>query len=193
MIPSIDVRHTLDRLEANLGMLAKERLQAAVRAMNRTMTTVRKEAATDLRKEYPGVKIALLKARMKLKRASQQIPTAAVVFSGKRFALYGNFGMRAFGKWGVGFGKLPWRIETISGETVPPEMLARAFRNRRSGGRATVFSRHTKVRTSQEVLVAPGIARALTEKHIGNSLTRVARKRFAIVFLQEMNFRLSKR
>lgn len=193
MIPSIDIRHDLGRLSANLGLYANERMAAAVRSQNRTMTTVRKEAAGKLSDEYAGVKVATLKGRMKLQRSTRSQPSAAIVFSGKRFALYGNFSMRAFGRWGVRFSKLPWRIETISGEPVSPEMLARMFRNRGRGGRATVFARHTAVRTSQEVLVAPGLARALTEKHIGEGLARRARERFAMVFLQEANFRLTKR
>ncbi len=194
MIPAIDIRHDLAALEARIPLLADERMKAAVRAMNRMMTTVRKEAAGAMRREYPGVKIAALKARMKFKRATRQNPAAALVFSGKRFDLYGNFGMRQTGQWGVRFSKLPWRLETVGGEEVTPEMLQRAFRNRSTrSGRATVFSRHTKVRTSHEVLVAPGLARALSEQKIGDALIRVGRQRFAVVFLQEAKFRLSKR
>lgn len=192
-MPSVDVRHTLESFRVRLMLYPNERLQAAVRAMNRTITTVRADASRQLRDAYPGVKVSDLKRRMPLKRATRSRMEAAIVFSGRRIALYGNFNMRAFGKWGVRFSKLPWRIETVSGEPVSPEMLARAFRNRARGGRATVFSRHSKVRTSQEVLVAPGIARALTERRIADALMRVARGRFAVVFEQEMKFRLGKR
>jgi hypothetical protein len=47
-VPVIEITHTLDRLSASLGLLAGERLQAAVRALNRTMTTVRAEAAREI-------------------------------------------------------------------------------------------------------------------------------------------------
>lgn len=191
---SVDIRHDLARLEADLGLYPKETMAAAVRALNRTMTTVRKSGADTMRPDYAGVKIASLKARMKLERASGHRPSAAIEFSGRRFQLYGNFGMRPDGRFGVRFGKLPWRIETISGEAVSAEMLARAFRNRvRRTGRATVFSRHTAARESFEILLAPGLARALTELRLGDALVRVGHDRFTVVFEQEAKFRLSKR
>jgi hypothetical protein len=191
---TVDVRHDLAKLQADLGLYAKETMAAAVRALNRTMGTVRKEAAHELASDYAGIKIGALKARMKLLRATQKSARAAVEFSGRRFPLYGNFAMHASGRWGVKFGRLPWRIETISGDTVTPEMLARAFRNRaRASGRASVFARHTAARLSFEVLVAPGLARALEERAIGDALIRVGHARFSVVFEQEAKFRLSKR
>jgi hypothetical protein len=193
VLPTINVKHDLAELSARLGLMQQERMAAAVRAANRTMTTVRKRAADDLKKEYPGLRVSQLKARMKLTRATRQTPVAAVTFSGRRIALFGNFGMRSVGRWGARFSKLPWRLETISGEPVTQEMLARAFRQRGPGGRASVFARHTKVRTSHEVLLAPGVARALVEQKIGDALVRFARDRFSVVFVQEAKFRLSKR
>lgn len=193
MIPAIDIRHTLDRLSADLGLFPKEHMAAAVRALNRTMTTVRAEAARSLQKEYPGVKVGDIKKRLRFRRASAREMRAAIVFSGRRFVLFGNFGMRAVGKWGVRFRKLPWRIEGVSGDPVSPEILARAFRQRGTGGRANVMSRWSKYRQSAEILLAPGVARALAERGIGDALVRVGRSRFAVAFAQEAKFRLSKR
>jgi hypothetical protein len=193
----LDVRHTLGELSARLGLASGERNQAAVRALNRTITTGRKDASADLRDEYPSLKVAQIKGRIKLQRATRAKASATLTFSGKRFSLYGGFGMREIrGKannFGVRFAKLPWRLETVSGETVTPDMLARAFRNRGRGGRATVFSRHTRVRTSHEVLVAPGLARALAERGIRNGLMSAMRQRFGVVLQQEARFVLSKR
>ena len=193
MIPAIDIRHTLGKLSAELGLYPKEHKAAAVRALNRTMTTVRAESARTLQKEYPGVKIADLKKRLKFRRATSKQMSAAIDFSGRRFVLFGNFGMRAVGKWGVRFRKLPWRIEGVSGDVVTPEILARAFRQRGTGGRANVMARWTKFRQSHEILLAPGVARALGERGIGDALVRLGRNRFAVVFVQEAKFRLSKR
>ena len=193
MIPAIDVRHTLGKLSAELGLYPKEHKAAAVRALNRTMTTVRAESARSLQKEYPGVKVAALKKRLRFRRANQKDMRAAIDFSGRRIVLFGNFGMRAVGKWGVRFSKLPWRIEGVSGDVVTPEILARAFRQRGTGGRANVMSRWTKYRQSAEILLAPGVARALAERGIGEALVRLGRTRFAVVFEQEAKFRLSKR
>lgn len=190
----INVRHDLNALEARLDAYPQEAMLAAVRALNRTVTTVRKEAAISMREEYPGVKAGALKARMKMQRATRQNPVAVLSFSPKRFALYDNFGMRAVGLWGVRFRKLPWRIETVSGEPVTAEMLDRAFRNRSTrNGRSLVLSRHTKVRTSHEVLVAPGLASAFVEQKIGEALVRVGRTRFAVVLVAEMKYQLGKR
>jgi hypothetical protein len=189
----ITVTHTIEHLQAKLGALPQERMAAATRAVNRTMTTVRAEAARVMRNDYPGIRAGALKARMKLKRATRLNPSAAIVFSGKRFSLFRNFSMRRVGQFGVRFTKLPWRIETIDGDRVTPEMLSRAFVQRaRSSGQASVFSRHTKARDSFEVLVAPGVARAFSERQRAH-LTALARQRFAVVFQQELKFRISKR
>lgn len=193
----LDVRHTLGGLSADLGLMPREHQLAGVRTLNRTIFTARREAAAKLRQLFPGVKVSQLKGRMKLARATRGNMAASLAFSGRRFSLYGNFGMRGIrvgnNNFGVRFGRLPWRIETVSGEPVPAAMLARAFRNRARGSGAAVMARHTKVRTSHEVLVAPGIARAVDELGVGGMVITVMRNRFPIVFAQEARYRLSKR
>lgn len=189
----LTIGDTLDQLAARLDEYPRQRNAAASRALNRSMATARKQSSTWLRPIYPGVKVAQLKARMGMKLSTSRTLTATLSFSGKRFALYGNFGMRAFGQFGVGFAALPWRIETVSGEEVTPEMLQRAFRNRSTrSGKPLVFSRHTKVRTSHEVLVAPGLARAIDERGLKLPILRVARERFAVVLKQEVTYRVSR-
>lgn len=193
----IDIRADLSGVSARLGVMERELMPAAVRAMNKTLTTVRAEAAREFRPMYAGLKVSAIKARMKLVRATRTKPVAAVVFNGSRFSLYRNFGMRAFGAWGVRFGKLPWRVETLSGDIATEELKAnprRLFRNRlRRGGRAAVFLRWTEQRLSHEMLVAPGLAQALVETAIGNKMVTVGRARFLQVFDQEARFILSKR
>lgn len=190
----IDVRHDLARVELNLGLYAAERQKAAIRAANRTMTTARADAARRTQSEYPGLKIRQIKARLKLQRATNSTPVAAITFSGKRIPLFGNFGMRGIGQWGVGFRGLPWRLETVTGEEVTAEMLQRAFRQRsRRTGRADVFSRLGPRRESFELVLAPGLARAFTERNIGEATQRAIRTRFPVVFRQEARFRLSRR
>jgi hypothetical protein len=189
----LTIGDSLDQLAARLDEYPKERNAAASRALNRAISGTRKQASTWLRAEYPGIKVAQLKARMTMKLATRGNLTAELSFSGKRFALYDNFGMVAFDKFGVAFGKLPWRIETVSGEAVSSDMLHRAFRNRsRRSGKPLVFSRHTKVRTSQEVLVAPGLARAVNERGLKRQILQLARDRFGTVLKQEVTYRLSK-
>lgn len=190
----VDVRHDIDRIVADLGALPAERMAAAVRAANRTLTSARADSARRLAREYVGVKIAEIKRRVRLERATQKKPRAALVFSGRRIPLYGNFGMTAAGKWGVRFRGLPWRLETVSGEPVTAEMMRRLFRQRsRRTGRADVFSRHTAKRTSFDLVLAPGLARALAERNIGEALEKAIRARFGVVFKQELRFRVGRR
>jgi len=190
----IDISHNLAELQRKYSLLPEELARAVPRSINRTMITVSKEATNNLRPLYPGIKVGALLKRMKREAATSKLPRAAIVFSGGRFNLYGNFGMRPFGKFGVRFGKLPWKIEGLSGDPVSPEILARAFRNRlRAGGRAVAMARWTKYRLSAEILLAPGLATAYTERHLDAKLAAVARKRFPEVFLQQARFLLSKR
>lgn len=185
----INARHDLGRLEAELRLYPQELLAAALRAFNRTFTTMRAEGARAMRPEYPGVKAGAIKARMKLQRATRTNPRGFVEFGSGRFSLHEKFGMRAAGRWGVKFRRLPWRLETASGEPVTQEMLERAFRNRGPHGNALVMSRHTKIRTSHEVIVAPGLAAAFRERGIGVDLVKIGHQRFRVVFQQEARYR----
>lgn len=191
----IPVSHNVQEIIETLRLTAREAASANARASNRTATGARADAARGLAKQYGGaLKIGTIKGRIRLKRATRRDPVAVLTFSGRRFALFGNFGMRTVGKWGVRFRRLPWRVETISGESVSAEMLARAFRQRvRSSGRASVFARRTKARASAEILVAPGVARAVAERNIGAALKRAIGTRFPAAFRQEANFLLGKR
>jgi len=191
----IDISHNLAELQRKYSLLPEELARAVPRSINRTMIAVRKEATVEQRKDYPGVKVKQLQIRMKGIAARQNLPRAEIVFLSGRFNLYGHFGMKPFGKFGVRFSKKPWRIDTIGGDAdISSEMLARMFRTRlRAGGRAVVMSRWTKRRLSANVLVVPGLDEHYTERHLGVKLAAVARKRFPEVFLQQARFLLSKR
>lgn len=191
MIPEIQFRPGGGQYARRLEVY-NERAPAAQRAANRAMSSARTEAVRQLRPIYPGMLAGKLRARMTLVRATRARPGAALVFSGRRIKLYGNFSMRQVGKWGVRFRGLPWRLETISGEPVSSAMLERAFRQRSKGGRASVFSRLSAARESLEVLVAPGVARAVQELGLLDGLRDVARARYRVVLDQEMKFLLAK-
>ena len=190
----IDIRDNIAELQRKYSLLPEELARAVPRSINRTMIAVRKEGTDNLRPLYPGIKVGGLLKRIRGEPAKAGLPLAKLTFLSGRFNMYGNFGMQGFDKFGVRFRKLPWKIETLSGDEVSPEMMARAFRNRlRAGGRATVFSRWSKHRLSAEILVVPGLSRAYVERHLGAKLATVARKRFPEVFLQQARFLLSKR
>ncbi len=191
----LDVRHSLQRWEARIGLLPRQRQAAAVRAMNRTMTSARKEAVQELGKEYPGLKAGDIRKRLPIERATSQKLVAAMTFSGRRIMLYGKFGMRARGgkkgKFGVAFrkGALPWRLETITGEEIDPAILARAFRNRsRRTRQPLVMSRLGRARDTAEILVAPGLASAFSERGIDKAVEKALRDRWDVVFSQEIRY-----
>ena len=209
MIPQIKILHTLDEYSRRLGLLNEERMQAAVRTLNRTMTTVRAEGAREMAGIYPGLKIRTIKAQMKFARATRGRPEAVITFSGKRFRLFGNWPLtktvtakgvrtrlRGFGsaRAGVALPRLPFRVETGDGVAVSAAELRQAFIQRAaSSGVPNVFIRTGRGRYPISVLVAPSLAAAFVEKGIGDALSRSARMRFETVFVQEAKFRLSKR
>jgi len=189
---SVDVRHgdLFRKYSSRLDIYRKERITAAVRAMNRGTASARAAAARIMQSDYGGLKISTIKARMRLRRATAGAPTAEIKFSGRRISLYGNFGMRAAGKFGVRFGRLPWAVETIAGEPVTSEMLQRAFRQR-SGRRAAVLARVGAKRYPISILVAPGVARALERGNTKATTLAALTSRFDQVFEYEMERKLA--
>ena len=188
----IDVRHDIAGLQARLQLLPKERMQAAVRALNRTMTTVRAEASREMRKAYPGLKVSTLKRRIRFTRATRAKALATLTFSAKRFRLVGNWNVRQT-KQGIR-GRLPWRLETADGTEIPASALRQGFiRAATNTGVSNVWLRDGKARYPIQAVLAPGLNAAFVERHIGRALSRTARARFAVVFEQEARFRLSRR
>ena len=197
MIPTLDIRHDMNRLVADLGLMKAEILPAAVSALNKTLTTVRAQAARALRDEYPGFKASVLKRQMRFKRASRLEPRAVLTFSNKRLRLFGNKRLSLvqtrYGT-GVRLGKLPFRLETADGSAIDPADLRRAFVQRSRASRVpNVWLRKGKALLPIDVVLAPSLSSAVVEKRIGEALLRVARTRFAVVFAQEGRFRLAKR
>lgn len=187
----VDLRHDLNRLQGRLEQLPRERLQAAVRALNRTMVTVRAQAARDMGAAYPGLRIAAVKSRIKFTRATRTKAAAALTFSAKRFRLI-SFGVRQ-GAAGVR-GRVPWGLETGDGLRLTQADLQQAFiRTSRQYGVANVFRRVGRERYPITVVLAPSLASAFRELSIGDRLAKLARERFAVVFAQEAAFRLSRR
>jgi hypothetical protein len=193
MIPAINISAEMSGVHAMLDALEREKAPAAARALNGTVTTVRSLAVNDLKADYP-IKVGAIRKRINLEKATKGKLQAAAVFSGARIPMFGNFGMRGLKNMGVRFSKLPWRVETADGQQVDGAMLQRAFRNRlKRGGRATVMAREGSGRYPIQVLVAPGLSRALVEKKLGAAYEAAGRARFAELYLRELQFIISKR
>jgi hypothetical protein len=131
---------------------------------------------------------------MQIVRATRNEPRAALVFTAGRFSLYGNFGMRPDGRWGVRFSKLPWRLETVTGEPVSAAMLARAFRQRtRRGGRAWVFSRETRRASRSRSCSRPASRARWPSARWATQLPARALEIFSADFEREAHYRIWKR
>jgi hypothetical protein len=201
MIPAVDIRHDMEGLSARLGLIAKEHQAAAVRALNRTMTTVRAESARALGREYRGLKIGAIKSRIRQLRADRSNLRAVLVYSGKRMRL-SNFrlGLRST-RWGTGVqtSGLPARIlrvDAISGRARPvtaAELRSAFVQRARQNATPNVWLRQGKESMPIDVLVVPSLSETLVQQRIGEAMLLLARARFLVVFAQEAKFQLSKR
>ena len=179
MIPTVDVRADMSGVKLFLGALEREKVVAAVRGLTRAAEGARTDAVKALRPLYPNVKVASLRARVRVEKANASKLQSSARFSGSRIPMYGNFGMRTRGKFGVSFSKRPFRIEQPDGTDVDAAMLARAFRNRLlKGGRPAVLARLGDSRRPITVLLAPAISQALVEKKLMEALAAGGRARF---------------
>lgn len=184
----VDIRDDIGKAITQLNLTLAEVMPAGVRAMNRALTSVRAEAVRQLKPQYSGIKVSAIRARLNMIKASNSKPTAVLIFSPSRIQLYGNFSMHTFGKFGVRWGALPWRVETPDGEEISKSDLDRAFRNRLTkDGRPVVMIRVQSKRYPVAVLLAPGMARTAVEKQILEACKTVGYSSFASNFKHELS------
>ncbi len=184
------VTHNVAGLARRVQLSAVEFRRASVRALNKTMTTVRAEGARELADLYPGIKIGTIKARISMDRATAARSSGALSFSGKRFRLYGNW-VNAQTKTGVRLGasRRPWRLETLDGTVVTEDALAHAFIQRSTKtGKPHVWIRVGAARYPITALLGSSLAEAFDKKGIGPKLIRISKDRFAVIFQQEARF-----
>ena len=202
MIPVIDVRHDLNRLVADLGLLRADIAPAAARSLNRAMSTARAEAARQLGVELDGLKIGTIKKRIVLGRATQGRLTAALTFSNKRLR-FANWNVgRVQTPYGTGIrlgGRLPkklLRVDAISGKVteISTSQLGSAFLQRsRRFGIPNIWLRQGKASMPIDVLVTPSLSELLVQGRLDQIIGSLASDRFPVVFAQEAAYRLSKR
>jgi hypothetical protein len=191
---ALDIRHDISGAQAKLHLHEKAVMTAAVRAMNRTNTTVRKETANSLQEFYPGMKVSTLKAKLRMTKATRNKPESRLDPAKGRVPLMGNFGMARRGRFGVYFSKLPWRIETPDGESIPPQLLqTNAFVNPlQVSGRLVVFVRLGRRRLPIGVLLAPGPAKTIVEKGLRARMYRLGAEIFNRNFNRELAYAKSR-
>jgi hypothetical protein len=175
---NIDVRADLQPVNRFISALERERTVAMVRGLNRAAEGSRTDGVKHLRPLYSSLKVAKLRARIKVEKANQGKLTSSAKFSNGRITLHGNFGMKPQGDFGVRFGRLPWRVEDPDGVEVTGDMLDRVFRNRlQRGGRPAVLARYGKPRLPITVLLAASLGRAVVDKAILPKLAEAGRQR----------------
>jgi hypothetical protein len=191
----LDVRADIDRVKASLKATQVDiRDQVAVRALNRTIGSVRAEAARSMKQDYGTLPIKTLKGLMRFIKANRTTLTAQLIFSQKRIRLT-EWNPRQTTK-GVRV-KGPKQLETFSGDHIDPartaELLSHAFiQKTRKGGVENVWIRIGRERYPIDGLVAPSLARTFVEGAIRGALVRSAQEKFVINFQRELAYALSK-
>lgn len=175
----IDVRHNLKEIEISLGRLADNlRNKALVRALNRTATTIRAEAAREIRAEY-NLTVGEIKGQMRIENASTAQLRSRVIVSGRPLSL-SDFNPRQNAK-GVAVTIKRGQRKTIS----------HAFLLNRPGG-SPVMVRVGKARLPIKKLFTLSLPSAFTNDKVMAALKRVAAKRFPEAFAQEARYYLNK-
>ncbi len=182
---SLDISVDVSRANRKLhGMRTRVVRRAAAPALNRTMTTVRKEATNDLKK-IVGKKLGLgasgLKKAIKLIRASAKAGrlVATLVPSGKHLPLI-NFKARQT-KQGVshsGWGRR--------------QLAKGAFIVKMPGGHKGVFRRTRDSRLPIKELYGPSLPTEFVKQKLRNRMDRTARRVWSKNFRRELAFRLKK-
>lgn len=185
----LDIRENIQAATLSLTAIPeKASKQATVRALNRTITSVRAQAAREMRKDYGSLPIRILKAMMKFTRANTATLTAKLTFSNKRIplirwnAVQTSRGVRVKG---------PKRMQTWGGKEITPDMLSSAFiQAAGSNGVRNVFIRLGSKRYPIEGIVSASLAATYVEGKISAALNTAARLKFQENFVRELRFAL---
>lgn len=181
-----DLRATVVRLEAKAG--SKQVGLAAMRALNRAAITVRKEASIQIRERY-NLKARVIKAQMRIVKATSKRLVAEIVASGKRIDLI---------EFVVGR-KQPGRRRGGVKARVTRQAVSypHAFIAKMPSGYVGVFQRTGSFgRRGKSYLerikklVGISVPKAMAEKEVNKALAQVASRRFRTEFERELRFRL---
>lgn len=180
----IDVRHNLQGIALSYKRLAEDlRDKAMVRALNKTATTVRAEAAREIRKEY-NLKIGAIKDQIQIIRATGSKLTAIVRASGRPIPL-----IQFDARWS----------RTMAGASVRVKKTRKtvrgAFIAKMKSGHIGVFTRTQKSgavakRSPIRQLFSLSLPAAFTQRTVADALVKVAKERFPVVLEQEARFAL---
>ena len=173
----ISVRSTIRSATLQLEARARGAVDAStVRALNRTATTVRAQASRKIRERY-NLKAGVIKAQMKVLKATRSRLVAQIVAAGRRIPLI-EFSARQTGKG-------------VTARVTRARRLYRgAFITTMRSGHTGVFLRLGPERLPIKQLVGISIPKAMAERRIHAALAKLAAERFAIEFVRDLRFRL---
>lgn len=181
----VDVRTDVNALVLTLRDLKQQTIDGAtVRALNRTATTVRAEAARLIREEY-NLKVGTIKDQIRIERATRQRLAAKVIASGRPIPLI-EFSPN----------------QTRDGVTVKVKqsrkLIRHAFIATMPSGHQGVYIRRgfgndRAPRLPIDQLFSISLPVAFTRKQILKALVDVVRRRFPEAFRQEARFIMLKK
>lgn len=180
MLPKIEAQYDLSRVLLAYDDLREQyRDQAASRALNRTATTVRAEAARMIGHDY-NMKISAAKGQMEIRRATKNDLRAAVQVSGRPIPLI-EFDARQV-RAGVSV--------KVKGTR---KVVSHAFIATMKTGHKGVYVRigppgDLAPRLPIKQLYSLSLPVAFTQKQIVDALLTVATERFAETMAQEVRF-----
>lgn len=197
---SLDVTADVQAVERMLHRLnSREVRRGAAVALNRTITTVRKEAVKDL-KEVVGTELGLgaggLKKSIKMFRASARLGglIAKLVPSGRAIPLI-NFKARptktgvshsAWGKRQIAKGAFIRKMP--GGHKGVFRRLPAQFMSRRTAGRPATSSPNLAIKE----MWGPSLPREFVRKRVMSGMQSIARRHWPKNFTNEMKFRIKK-
>jgi hypothetical protein len=178
---NIDVRSDLNAVIVGLQGYRQELIDGAVvRALNRTATTVRAEAAREINDEYPGLKIGVVKDRIRIQQATKVTLRTIISVSGRPIPIV-EFAAR----------------QTRDGVTVnvkgKRKLLRGAFIATMPGGHRGVFFRRGRggkraARLPIDQVFSISLPVAFSNKKVMAAVVRSAKERFPAALAQEANF-----
>lgn len=174
----IDVKTDLRQTALNLRVTAGKVIDAAaVRALNRTATTVRAEASRRIRERY-NLKAAVIKEDLRIWRAQRGRLESQVIARGRPIRLI-DFGARQV-KTGVS-------VQVVRGRG--RKTIGGAFVARMKSGLVGVFERRGKARLPIDQLYSIGVPAMFSQQQILKALRGVAGDRFRRELARELKFR----
>lgn len=189
----LDIRADIKKAQLFLRATEQGTKRATARALNRTMTTVRAEAARKLQEER-NLTIGEIKKQMRVDRATVSRLVAMLTVSGKPITMR-HFSRlrfdRANGKV-VGVGGISAKIRKADRYKLLRRHGNKAFTNPKIGGGLAIVYRKTKKRLPISAWApVPGLPRVLVQTKIAEALKDVAVTTFRKRIAEELNYEIN--